>query len=116
MYKTAFAVTISSNQQPFPEKSVYIPGLVKKHSVMTGKDMPKELNKICSSILQMLFESKRSGSGDIPLYSLEVNLGLSGWDLRASVEDLRDMGFLTEHEAGIAISDSGYNEASTRWG
>ena len=67
------------------------------------------------SILHMLYDARRQGHRETPLYDIEVDLGLSGWDLRAAIEDLKDQGLLTEHENGVMISDAGYNVAQRRW-
>jgi hypothetical protein len=67
------------------------------------------------SILHILFDARNHGDLFVRLYDIEVQIGISGWDLRAAVEDLKDKGFLTEHVDGVVISDAGYNEAQSRW-
>jgi hypothetical protein len=67
------------------------------------------------SILHALYDARRLGHKESSLYELEVNLGMSGWNLRAAIEDLKDQGLLTEHENGVTISDAGYNVARGRW-
>jgi hypothetical protein len=67
------------------------------------------------SILHTLYDTHRAGRRVMRLYDLEVSIGISGWDLRAAIEDLKDRGLLTEHEDGVTISDSGINEAQSRW-
>jgi hypothetical protein len=67
------------------------------------------------SILHVLYDARQAGRKETSLYELEVHLGISGWDLRAAIEDLKDRGFVTEHENGVIISDAGYSEARTRW-
>ena len=67
------------------------------------------------SILHALYDARKLGRTETSLYELEVNLGLSGWDLRAAIEDLKDQGYLTEHENGVIISNAGYNVARGKW-
>jgi hypothetical protein len=76
---------------------------------MTKKKLPH------GSILHALFDARKAGRRMVDLYDIEVSLGISGWDLRAAVEDLKNSGFCIENEDGIMISDAGFNEAKSRW-
>ena len=76
---------------------------------MTQKKLPH------GSILHALFDAKNAGTQRSSFYQMEVNLGISGWDLRAAVEDLRSKGYLNEDEDGIFITEAGYAVARTRW-
>jgi hypothetical protein len=76
---------------------------------MTKKKLPH------GSILHALYDARQAGRRMIDLYDIEVSLGISGWDLRAAVEDLKTQGLCIENEDGIMISDAGFNEAQSRW-
>jgi len=80
---------------------------------MTDSSSSKKLPH--GSILHALYDARKLGRKETSLYELEVHLGMSGWDLRAAIEDLKDQGYLTEHENGVIISDVGYNVARGRW-
>lgn len=67
------------------------------------------------SILHALFDARKGGDVSVKLYDLEVHLGISGWDLRSAIEDLKDKGYVTEQSEGIVISSAGFNEAQSRW-
>jgi hypothetical protein len=69
-------------------------------------------------ILQKLYDEYSDG-GDkrfIPLRDFEIDLPVSGNDLRALVEDLKAEGLCDEQPEGIRISFSGLHYARSTWG
>lgn len=67
------------------------------------------------SILHAIYDANNAGNRFIRLYDLEVNLGVSGWDLRSAVEDLKNAGYLNEDENGVFITDAGITVSRSRW-
>lgn len=67
------------------------------------------------SILHAIYDAHNAGNRFIRLYDLEVNLGVSGWDLRSAVEDLKNAGYLNEDENGVFITDAGITVSRSRW-
>ncbi len=67
------------------------------------------------SVLHAIYDAYNAGSRHIDLYTLEVTIGISGWDLRALVEDLKNSGYLIEDEDGLMITNAGLSVARSKW-
>jgi hypothetical protein len=67
-----------------------------------------------SDILQFLYN--RTGSGRfITLYELEIEFGMTGKDLTALLEDLKELEYVVEVDEGYGITDCGVNFGRSRW-
>ncbi len=67
-----------------------------------------------SDILQFLYY--RTGRDRfITLYELEIEFGMSGNDLSALLEDLKELEYVVEVDEGYGITDRGSNFGKSRW-
>lgn len=76
---------------------------------MKGKN---KLNKI--DILSEIY-SRAGNKKFITMDELETETGLSGKEIRAMVEDLKEELLVVEHPEGFQISDNGMHFCKTRW-
>lgn len=72
------------------------------------------MNNQAISILQNLYHNTYDKTF-ITLEELEVLFGLSGFELRSYLEDLKDIGYVIEAEEGFQISDIGKNYGDRLW-
>jgi hypothetical protein len=66
------------------------------------------------SILQHLYHQTSNG-GFLSLYQLEIAFGLSGGQLQAVLEDLKEEELVVESPSGFQISRKGILFGRTRW-
>jgi predicted TPR repeat methyltransferase len=59
--------------------------------------------------------SKAGNNKFITMYELETETGLSGNEIRAMAEDLKEEILIVEHPEGFQISDNGMHFCKTRW-
>lgn len=59
--------------------------------------------------------SRAGNKNFITMYELETETGLSGKDIRALVEDLKEELLIVEHPEGFQVSDNGMHYCRTRW-
>jgi len=77
---------------------------------MTVSDM----NEQAIEVLNYLY-STTSSRKQASLYSLEVEFGLDGNEIRSIIEDLREAEYAVETEEGVFISEKGVHYAKSRW-
>ncbi len=70
------------------------------------------LNKI--DILSEIY-SKAGDKKFVTMNTLEIETGLSGKDIRALVEDLKEELLIVEHPEGFQVSDNGMHFCKTHW-
>ena len=74
----------------------------------------KSDDKIENLVLQEIYYRTVSG-GFIAMYSLEVELGLSGSELRSMLEDLKSLCYIVEHEEGFQLTFTGKEFSRSKW-
>lgn len=73
-----------------------------------------QLNNPAEEVLNYLY-STTSSLKQASLYSLEVEFGLDGNEIRSIIEDLREAEYAVETEEGVFISEKGIHYAKSRW-
>jgi len=72
------------------------------------------MNKKHLDLLQYLY-NETSLYSFVKLYSLEIEFGMSGQQLRSLLEDLKEEGLVVEAEEGFGISRVGINFGKSKW-
>lgn len=65
-------------------------------------------------ILQDLYQ-KDSDDPFITMTDFEIELGITGNSIRPLLEDLKELGYVVEHEEGFRITPNGINYCQSRW-
>ena len=74
------------------------------------------MNTGLDAVLQTIYEETKHGSHSfVTMRSLEIELGISGYELRNIIEDLKTGCMIHEHEEGLRITPSGFIECRSRW-
>ena len=72
------------------------------------------MQKEALQIMQDLYQ-KDKRRPFITMSNFEVELGITGNEIRSILEDLKDSGLVVEHEEGFQITRSGINFSQSRW-
>lgn len=72
------------------------------------------MRDIRMNLLHYLY-SKTARGGFVALYALEIEFALSGAELGALLEDLKEEELVVEAPEGFQVSPGGVNFARTRW-
>ena len=81
-----------------------------KKSTVLNNCMEKKTQRILQDLYQ-----RNATSPFITMNDFEIELGISGNEIRPLLEDLKEMGLIVEHEEGFQITDNGVNYCQSRW-